>query len=241
MARLSLVFILSAVLLGVTIVNAEEPIRIAITTGGHGYDREPFHAAFRSMEGIEFFVAEYPKAEELFQPEVRKNIDVFVFYDMNREIAESTKQNMLDMLKEGKGIVAIHHCIASYPEWKEYTNIIASRYFLNPETFQGKAWEKSTYKHDEWVDAKVAAKDHPVMKGLSDFRIYDEVYGNHWVSPDVTVLLTTEHPESQGALAWAHTCKNARVVYIQLGHGKESYANPNFQTLVRNAIQWVKK
>ena len=233
------IFLLMISVAGGALVSADEPIRIAVFTGGHGFDEEAFHEAFKSMENVQFFEAVYPQAEDLYAPEYRKWIDVFVFYDMNAKMKDETKQFMLDMLKEGKGIVALHHCIASYPQWPEYIKIIGAKYFLEPETFMGKKWEKSTYKHDIWMDIKVENKNHPVTKGLEDFRIYDEAYGNHWVSPDTKLLLSCKHPESQGSIAWTNEYGKARIVYIQLGHGPEAYENPSFRKLVNNAIVWV--
>ena len=40
-------------------------------------------------------------------------------------------------------------------------------------------------------------------------------------------------------LAWARTEKNSRVVYLQLGHDKMAYANPNYRQLLAQAIRWA--
>lgn len=237
--------VLAAVLVAVclmpaSIANAEPPIRVAITTGGHGYETDEFHEMFRSLEGVEFFVAEYPKAAEVFTPEVRKHIDVYVFYDLYQKIDAATKQHMLDTLKEGKGIVGMHHSIASFEDWPEYVNIIGARYFLKPGVkFKGKTYKRSTYKHDVNLDMKVVAKDHPVTKGLCDFSIVDEPYGGYWVSPQSTILLKTEHKESQGPTAWAHQYDASRVVFIQHGHDSKAYVNPSLRKLLQNAIRWT--
>jgi type 1 glutamine amidotransferase len=42
-----------------------------------------------------------------------------------------------------------------------------------------------------------------VTEGLSDFTILDETYKDLWISPKVDVLLTTDHPKSDSAVAWA--------------------------------------
>ena len=236
-----------AISLGVTLImlttaaftEADEPLRVAVITGGHGFEQEPFHAAFKSIKDITFREEVYPDAEKCFEADYRKDVDVYVYYDMNGTLSDTAKANMVAMLKEGKGLVAVHHCIASTPKWPEYTEIVGGRYFLAKETYLGKEWDVSTFKHDVWVDVTVVDKKHPVTKGLKDFRIYDEVYGKHWVSPKTTLLLATEHPESNGQLAWAHTYGRSRVVYIQLGHGTESYENPNFRKLLGNAIRWT--
>ncbi len=230
----------SVCLLPACIANAEPPIRVAVTVGGHGYEEQEFHEMFRSLEGVEFFVAEYPKAAEVFTPEIRKQVDVYVFYDMYQKIDAAGQQHFLDALKEGKGIVGMHHSIASFQDWPKYAEIIGAKYFLKPDVkYKGKTYKRSTFKHDINIDVKVAAKDHPVTKGLSDFTIYDEAYALHLVSPRSTVLLKTDHKASQGSTAWAHQYDASRVVFIQHGHDAKAFANTNLRKLLRNAIRWT--
>jgi type 1 glutamine amidotransferase len=52
-------------------------------------------------------------------------------------------------------------------------------------------------------------------------------------------VLTTNEPLSNKVIAWAKTYKGARVVYIQSGHDHFAYENPNYQQIVRQAIQWA--
>jgi type 1 glutamine amidotransferase len=40
-------------------------------------------------------------------------------------------------------------------------------------------------------------------------------------------------------VGWAKTYANARVAAIQLGHDRQSFANPNFRKLVAQAIAWA--
>jgi uncharacterized protein len=55
----------------------------------------------------------------------------------------------------------------------------------------------------------------------------------------VTPLLTTTHAKSGKPLAWTRTEGQSRVVYLQLGHDRQAYENPNFQRLVAQSIQWA--
>jgi type 1 glutamine amidotransferase len=40
-------------------------------------------------------------------------------------------------------------------------------------------------------------------------------------------------------VAWISPYKAARVVVIQLGHGREAHLDANYRRLVRNAIVWA--
>jgi type 1 glutamine amidotransferase len=82
---------------------------------------------------------------------------------------------------------------------------------------------------------------HAITKGITDFDILDEVYGNTEVLPHVTVLLTTNHPESGKIIGWTHTKEKSRIVYLQPGHDNNSWTDPNYRQLIRQAIGFVSK
>ncbi len=220
-------------------VSAAEPIRVLIVTGGHDFEREAFFAMFDSMKDVTYREVVHPNASQMFQPDKRSSYDVLVLYDMNQDIPEEDAEAGLEMLREGKGLVALHHCIASYNDKPEYERIIGGKYFLN-ETREGdKVIPQSTYDHDQTIDVHVCDPDHPVTKGMKDFTIHDETYKGFRVSDDVHPLLTTDHPKSGKTIAWCHKYWNSPVVYIQLGHDHQAYNNPNYRQFVYQAIQWA--
>ena len=50
----------------------------------------------------------------------------------------------------------------------------------------------------------------------------------------------TDHPKmAMVAMAWTHPFKNARVLCLQPGHNNDSYADPNFRTVLSRGIQWA--
>ena len=182
---------------------------------------------------------EQPKSQDFLKPDEIKNYDVVVLYDLWQDISEEAKTNFVTMLRQGKGLVALHHCIASYQKWGEYEKIVGGKYHLDKWTENGVEKSASTYKHDVDVPVKVADSQHPVTRGVRDFTIHDETYGGFTVLPGMMPLLTTEEPTSSKTIAWVHEYEKAHVVYIELGHDHLSYQNPNFQKLVANAIQWA--
>jgi type 1 glutamine amidotransferase len=80
---------------------------------------------------------------------------------------------------------------------------------------------------------------HPVLTGITRMHIWDETYKNLWISPKNLVLLKTDHPSSDGPVAWISPYEKARVVVIQLGHDAKAHLHPGWQRLVRNAILWA--
>jgi type 1 glutamine amidotransferase len=220
----------------------ERPLRIVIVTGGHDFERKEFFAMFDSFAGIQWEERQQPQANEIWLGDTLQKYDAVVLYDMWQQINEEQKRGMVSWLKDkGKGLVALHHSIASYQQWDEYTRIIGAKYFLAPgKAPDGKQFDRSQYYHDIKFTVKVADKNHPVTKGLPEqFEIVDETYKGWWLAPNVHKLLVTDHELSDPCVAWAHQYGKARVVYIQLGHGSTAYNNPNYRKLLYNAIRWV--
>src|SRR5262249_41703863 len=160
-----------------------------------------------------------------------------VFYDMHQEITPEAKADFLARLKEGKGLVVLHHAIADYQSWPEYSKVIGARYYLEKTVVNGVEKARSAYKHDMHFTIHIADSKHPVTRGVKDFEIHDETYKWFDVADDCHVLLTTDEPESNKVIGWARTFEKARIVYLQSGHDHFAYENPNYQQLLRQAIE----
>lgn len=215
-------------------------IRVLIVHGGHDFETNQFLKVFADNPDISFQVVQHPQAQAWFSAERARQYDVLVFYDMWQTISDQAKADLVSRLQEGKGLVALHHCLGSFQNWDEYARIIGGKYHLQKWLDHGLDKPASTYQHD--VDFKVHVQDpaHPVTRGVTDFAIRDEAYGLTEVRPGVNVLLTTDEPRNGRAMAWSHTYGAARVVYLQLGHDHQAYDDPHYRRLVSQAIQWVR-
>ena len=219
--------------------RAAEKIRLLIVSGGHDFDTNQFFQVFKDNPAVTFVAATHPNAHKLLRPESAANFDVLVLYDMWQKIDTEGKTNFVNFLKSGKGLVSMHHSIANYQDWPEYNTIVGGRYYLQPTKVDGVEKARSIWKHDVEVPVRVVDPNHPVTRGVKDFVIHDETYGLYDMLPGSHALLTTEEPTSAKHLAWVKTYGDARVVYLQLGHDKLAYANPNFRQLVAQAIRWA--
>jgi hypothetical protein len=213
--------------------------RILIVTGGHAFDESGFYAMFQKMPGISYDHVVFGKgAEEKLNPAGAKGYDAIVFYDMHQD-KEPHWKGMLELLKQGKGLVFLHHSLWSYDgTWDESSRIVGGRVSSKTQVVPGQS-PTSTFKDTVHLRIHVADKSDPITKGLEDFDITDETYNHYWVDPHVHVLLTTDNPASEHVIACSHRYENSRIVYIKLGHGPSAYENLNYSTLVRRAILWA--
>ena len=101
----------------------------------------------------------------MLKAEAAKGYDVLVLYDMHQEITEEAKADFLARLKEGTGLVVLHHAIASYQKWPEYARIIGARYYLEPTVVDGVNKPRSLYQHGVQIKMHVADPQHPCRQG----------------------------------------------------------------------------
>ncbi len=204
-------------------------IHALVVTGGHGFEQEPFWEMFSSFENFSYDTVVFPGAFDYLNVETAKNYDALVFYDMWQEITADQQAAYLELLNHGKPIVYLHHALISFPEWEEFNQIV------------GGVWKQGegTVKHNVQYTIQIADPDHPATKGMQDFEIEDETYGNFNANPEVHVLLKAEHPESAPVIGWTHRYGDSPIVYIQLGHDGLAYGNPGYRQLVNQGIRWV--
>jgi len=212
----------------------KETIKAVVVTGGHNFEHDPFFSLFEGHDDIEYVEAQQKDHSEIFEDISGWDYDVIVLYNMTQNISPKRQENVISLLKQGVGLVALHHSIGSFQQWDEYRKIIGSKYYLKA-TGQTAA---STYKHDVDFTVHIADAGHPITRGISDFSVHDEVYKNCGFEKDSHVLLTTDHPESDKQIGWVRRYGKARVCGIQLGHDNAAYKNPNYRKLIAGAIRW---
>jgi len=215
-------------------------IRILVITGGHDYNVDQFNQMLASLgDNISYQVSELPAAYDMFLPGNRSKYDVLVFYHMWQTITEEQENILSDCIRQGKPLVALHHSICAFDDWPEYTNIIGGKYFHKPTILNGKEYPACSYIHDLNFRVRIVNPENPVTKGLTDFEIFDETYKGFYVEETVTPLLTTDEPSSTSIIGWSKMYGKARIVTLQSGHDTQTFENPNYRKLLRQAIEWV--
>lgn len=218
--------------------SGEAP-KVVVVTGGHGYEEAPFKEMFDSLKGPEFTFVDLKDDSEIFEDISNWPYDAIVLYNMSQAISEKRRQNFITLLERGVGLVSLHHAIAAFSEWPEYRKIIGTKYWLEEKVEAGVTHPKSLW--EEGVEMKLHVEDpvHPVTKGVADFVIHDETYKGYDLEAGNHLLLSCDAPGSQREVAWAREYRNAKVCFVQPGHGADAYANENFRRLLLQAIQWV--
>ncbi len=203
-------------------------IKTAVITGQHAFDVPGFHALFRSIPEIDFYLQDL----ENFAADagkVREQYDVLVFYNFHRVTPEEGRvREAIEALGEdGKGILVLHHAILAFPEWQLWSDLCG----IEDRSFG--------VQIDQNVPVKILNPQHPTTQGLTPWEMVDEIYIMADPGDGSEPLLTTDHPDSMKTLAWARQYKNARVFCCQSGHDNQVFSDPNFRAVISQGIQWL--
>lgn len=218
------------------LLNAQN-VSVMLVTGGHAFDTIQFFQLFDSYEDIRYEHFAQPAANKALADNEWKNFDVVVFYDMWQPVSEKEKKAYLEITRQGVPLLFLHHSLVSYQDWPEFEKMRGGKYVERSADIPKK--KQSTYKHDVWVDVEIMSPEHPVTKGFSDFRMFDEVYGNYRVSPGVQPLLKTTHPESNEIIGWENQYNASNIVYLQPGHDHHAFNSDDYRRLIGQAIRYL--
>ena len=180
------------------------------------------------------------------------------------EPPEFFKQGLLDMLEQGTPLVILHHACAAWPAWDTWAEIVGGRFLYQPAMLRGAKKPDSGYRLN--VSHTVSpCSAHPITRNIAPFTLTDELYLFEVFEKDVEPLLTSDftftqenfysakralegylndqtgwsHEPSSNLVGWVKHYRNSPIIYLQCGDGASSYANPHFQALLANAIEWA--
>jgi uncharacterized protein len=217
----------------------DKKLQVVILTGGHPFNQTEFGKVFQGHDDLVCTHHSQKAGGEIFDDISRWPYDVIVLYNFNQRITPKEQENFLKLLDKGVGLVILHHANAAYNNWPLYREIAGVEYHFRPWRHDGKTLPASGYKGAVHFKVHVADADHPITHGLKDYDFVDETYCRTSVIPGVHVLLTTDEPSSDKNLSWTHTFRQARVFFLQSGHGETAYQNPIYRTLVTRGIRWT--
>ena len=253
---------------------------LLVLTGGHPYERDPFFALFDAIAPGRWTHAPQPDAQRLLNPAACADFDAIVFYDMPGitftradppTVMSPPPGEMMaglrSLMDAGKGLVFLHHAVASWPATEEFAEIIGARFHYQPGTLRGVKYPDSGYRFNVTHKVQVLDPTHPVCAGLgSSFTLTDELYLYPVQTDDVVPLMRTTfpmndpsqffsadaairgqrntndgwtHPPGSDLVAWVKNADRAPLVYLQFGDGPDTYANVSFRRVLENAVRWV--
>ncbi|MDH2425226.1 ThuA domain-containing protein [Sphaerisporangium sp. TRM90804] len=127
-------------------------------------------------------------------------------------------------LARGGGMLAVHAASICFDDWDGWARTL------------GASWRWGVSGHPPLGPAEVKVHGgHPIVDGLADFELVDEVYSDLDVLTGVQPLASSLGQP----LVWARPAGQGRLVYDALGHDTRSYDSPAHRTLLRRAALWL--
>ena len=236
---LSALACLSIAVLGTLAQAAEKPIQVLLLAGD---DVSPFHDWRENSEAtrevlvatgrFDVRVCEDPAI--LDSAAALKAYDVLVFTHFAKSLpmlSDAAKENLVQFVQGGKGFYVQHLASASYGEWEEFGKMC------------GRHWVMGTSGHGprSVFKCQVANTDHPITKGIKDFKIFDELYAKLQGDEEIDVLVTADSDwsEQTESMGLTPTYGKGRCVPNALGHDRKALMDPVNQKLIARGVEWA--
>jgi type 1 glutamine amidotransferase len=146
-------------------------------------------------------------------------------------ITGQAKENLLEFVEKGKGFYVQHLASASFSEWKEFGKLC------------GRKWVMGTSGHSprSVFGAKIVNKEHPITKGMKDFRIFDELYSKLQGDYPIEVLVSADSDWSNNTepLVFTTSYGKGRCVHNAFGHDHKAILHPSMKQLIRRGVEWA--
>lgn len=163
-----------------------------------------------------------------------KAYDVIVFTIYNQSVPMITAQaqeNLLNFVKGGKGFFVQHLASASFGKWEEFGKLC------------GRKWVMGTSGHGprSVFESKVVDKEHPITKGLEDFKTDDELYAKLQGTGKIHVLVEADSDWSKATEPLVFTLEygKGRVVHNAYGHDRKALMTPSVQKIIARGAEWA--
>jgi type 1 glutamine amidotransferase len=147
------------------------------------------------------------------------------------EPGKEAKTGLLNYVRDGGGLVALHFACSAFQDWDEYAVLL------------GRVWKKGVGGHGPYGEftVNIKATDHPITRDMQDFTIQDELYAKLSGEEEIEVLASAYSDWSGRVepIVFAKTYGRGRVVQNVLGHSMDSKQNPAYQQLLVRSLQWA--
>ncbi len=198
-----------------------------------------WHPARIVREGLcavkdEHFSFDYIEDARNWSPERMADYPVVVLAKSNNISAadqagwmtEEAQSAFVDYVSRGKGLVAIHSGTAGYDQMPRLRGLLGGVFTHHPPQCP--------------VTVKPGA-GHPLAAGCAVFTLTDEHYFMALDDAGADVFLQTKSEHGVQPGGWTRLQGQGRVCVLTPGHNLEVWQQPDFQTLLRNAMNWCAK
>lgn len=150
--------------------------------------------------------------------------DGLIIYANHDTISSSQEAALLDYVRGGKGLIALHSASFCFRNSDEVVEMIGGQF--------------KSHKYDT-IQTVILKPEHEVMSGITPFATLDETYVHDKISPNIEVLTERVEGDHHEPYTWVRPYGKGRVFYTAYGHDDNTFNNQGFLDLVKNGIFWA--
>ncbi len=199
-------------------------IKLLFLVGGgyHDFDKQP--KMLKSLlEAMGDFEVTLTDDKDQLKPENIKAYDEVLFDTQGSELTSEQEKGLTSFVRAGGGWSGIHSASDSFKDSKAYINMIGGVFKTHG---------------NEMFEVKIEDKDHPITRGLRDFKISDETYVHNY-DKDAPIHVLARRVSDKEPSVWVRNYGKGRVFFTGLGHGASAWNNRSFQTIVVRGLYWA--
>lgn len=135
----------------------------------------------------------------------------------------------------GRPIIAHHGGIASYDDWPQYGELLGFTW----------VWGVTAHSPIGEYTVNVLPTEHPIVTGISDYTLTDELYYDIRITPGMTT-------ETHAVAEWEGVARPmiitayggrlpgaGRTIYLANGHDLRAFTCPMLRQIWRNAVRFA--
>lgn len=214
------------------------PYDVLVFSKTAGFRHDSIPAGIDALRGLgqeQGFTVTATEDATVFSPDNLSGYEAVVFLSTTGDVLNGTQQDALQSyVDSGGGYVGVHAAADTEYDWPYYGQLVG-------------AWFKS---HPAIQQATVVNEDrtHPATSHLGATWTRTDEWYNYRANPrsGVHVLQSLDESTYSGGemagdhpITWCHAQGQGRSFYTGLGHTAESYADPDFRTLLLGAVRWA--
>ncbi len=151
--------------------------------------------------------------------------DLLILVITTNKLSPAEEDALVGFVEDGKKLMGIHSATVVSEENVKFIEMIGGRFVHHSP-------------HHEFT-VRVAHPHHPIVEGLRDFKITDELYVLDRTPSAASVLLTAFWEDGAQPMLYIRAHGQGKVLYNALGHGPEAYENPNLEKLIIQGAKWL--
>lgn len=215
----------------------EGPMKVLVFSKTKGFRHDSIETGVEMVKKLgteNGFVVDATEDSAQFTVEVLKNYKVVMFLNTTGDVLDDTQQKVFEeYIRIGNGYVGVHSASDTEYDWPFYGMLVGAYFKSHPNIQKAKI--------------NVVDKTHPATAHLSDvWERTDEWYNFRMPPSEVQVLMKLDEKSYQGGengdnhpVCWFHAVDAGRSFYTELGHTKESYADPLYQKHLLGGILYA--